>query len=772
MTIEGTRLMPLALQMVRIEDEYLQNAANKEADYLSSLDEGRLLAGFYENAGIRTPFLRYGGWESGLIGGHTLGHYLTAIAEMCVQPMIGAERRTSFKERAERMIGALSRCQEAAGSGLLWGAPPVEGGREAQFDNVEEGKLNIVTQAWVPWYTLHKILQGVIDVYRLMGVKEALAVAKRLGDWVFERISRWDEALNEKVLAVEYGGMNDCLYDLYALTGEEKYALAAHKFDEEKLFDRILSEGRDVLKGKHANTQIPKILGALNRYLTLHGKTLAGEVIDASRYLNVAKVFFRTVLERHTYVTGGNSEWEHFGPDYVLDARRTNCNCETCNVYNMLKLARGLFSVTGNTYYTDYYDNAFTNSILPSQNPETGMTTYFQPMASGYFKVFSRPYDKFWCCTGSGMENFSKLGDSIAYTDGNRIYLEQYLSCVIQAGKTVVRLSCDFPLSDSGTIEVSGEGEALLALRIPDWADGEMEFTLNGRKLPPVELNEHTLVAIKTGEKLSFRIPLTVTMQGLPDGKDAFAFRYGNAVLSADLGSEDMAEKETGVDVTIPARKVLASERVYFPSLFKLFECPEDFLQWEGEKFVLRGGDRELTFGLHYKRYKERYGIYFRFREGEREEEGETRTPLDTVQPGYGQYETDELHALKEENTVSVTSDGTCRYAKAGGKFSYDFLVDPEKKCSLSLELYAADNGKPLSVLADGEALYQTDALRYTEGEESYRLEIEIPRELLARHARKKQAQGKEVTVLNITFAGSEKEESARVAEFIYLYAE
>ena len=771
MNIQNTKLQPLDLSAVRIEDKYLLNALAKECDYLSSLEEGRLLAGFYENAGIRTPFVRYGGWESGLIGGHTLGHYLTAIAQMGVHPALPGEKRDFFSARAKRMTDELSDCQVAAGSGFLWGAPLIAGGREAQFDNVEEDKLNIMTQAWVPWYTMHKILQGVIDIYRFTGYDKALTVAKRLGDWVFERVMKWDHALSEKVLAVEYGGMNDCLYDLYSFTGEEKYALAAHRFDEETLFGRILSEEKDVLKGKHANTQIPKILGALNRYLTVHGKKIAGEVVDASRYLNVAKVFFRTVLERHTYVTGGNSEWEHFGPDYALDVRRTNCNCETCNAYNMLKLARGLFSVTGEKYYTDYYDNAFVNSILPSQNPETGMTTYFQPMASGYFKVFSRPFDKFWCCTGSGMENFSKLGDSIAYTDGRRIYLEQYLSCVIRAGKTTIGLSCNFPLSDSGTIEVSGEGETLLALRVPDWADGTMELSLSGKKLPALEINGHILVTIKAGEMLSFRIPLTVTMQGLPDGKDAFAFRYGGAVLSADLGTEDMEETETGVDVTIPARKYLESERVYFKSLYPLFDRPQDFLQREGEKFVLRGGDRELTYGLHYKRYKERYGIYFRFREGEREAEGERRTPLDTVQPGYGQYETDELHALDEKDTVSVTSDGTCRYALPGGYFSYDFLVDPQKKCSLSVELRQEDNGKPLAIYAEGELVYLNEYLRYTEGEESYRIEVELPQSVLAR-ARQKSVKGKEVTVLNIRFEGTKERESARVSEFIYLFAE
>ena len=768
MTIQGAKLKPLDLPNVRIEDEYLLNAIERERAYLASLDEGRLLAGFYENAGIKTPFVRYGGWESGLIGGHTLGHYLTAIAQMSAQPSISEAQRDFFKDRCERMVSALSECQTAANSGLLWGAPLIQGGPEAQFDNVEKGKLNILSEAWVPWYTLHKILQGIIDVYRFTGFEPALSAAKRLGDWVFSRVSKWDTAMQEKVLSVEYGGMNDCLYDLYALTGEESYAVAAHKFDEEPLFSRILSGEKDVLKGKHANTQIPKILGALNRYFTVHGKMIAGERVNAARYLSVAEAFFRMVLERHTYVTGGNSEWEHFGADYALDARRTNCNCETCNAYNMLKLARGLFSVTGSDYYTDYYNNAFTNSILPSQNPETGMTTYFQPMASGYFKVFSRPYDKFWCCTGSGMENFSKLGDSVAYTDGERLYLEQYLSSHIVWGERELALSCNFPLSDTAEIRAI-RGEISLALLIPDWADGEMQLSVGGRKLPPVECDDHILVTLKEGETLTFRIPLTVTMHGLPDGKDAFAFRYGGAVLSADLGKEDMQEKETGVDVTIPARKVLASERIYFPSLYKLFERPQDFMIREGDTFTLKGGDRKYTFGLHYKRYQERYGIYFRFREGEREEEGETRTPLDTVQPGYGQYETDELHALKEKDTVSITSDGTSRYALAGGYFAYDFLVDPEKTNSLSVELLAADNGKPLTIFVEGEKLYQNDFLRYTEGEESYRIELEIPRDLVAR-ARKKRVKGKEVTVLSVRFEGSKEKESARVCEFIYIF--
>ena len=323
----------------------------------------------------------------------------------------------------------------------------------------------------MPWYTLHKLLAGLIDAYDASRYAPVLAAASALGDWVVRRALSWDKETRDRVLSVEYGGMNDCLYELYARTGNADYARAAHVFDEEPLFDAILSEGKDVLKDRHANTTIPKVLGALKRYVCLDGKSVDGGRVDATRYLRVAEVFFRMVVERHTYVTGGNSEWEHFGADYVLDAERTNCNCETCNVYNMLKLARLLFCVTGDKYYTDYYDNAFTNSVLSSQNPETGMTTYFQPMASGYFKVFSRPYDKFWCCTGSGMENFTKLGDSAAYVRGNDIYLEQYLSMRVEADARVLDVSCNFPMEEEAEIRIGcAPAPFVLYLRVPDWA--------------------------------------------------------------------------------------------------------------------------------------------------------------------------------------------------------------------------------------------------------------------------------------------------------------
>ncbi len=752
------------LEEVRVTDAYAHRAFTKEIGYLLSLETGRLLAGFYENAGLRTPYVRYGGWESMLIGGHTLGHVLSALSRACVT--CGGEEKAALSARIRALVDGLSECQDAVGTGLVWGAAPVEGGIEAQFDNVEKLKTNIKTQAWVPWYTLHKILAGLLDVHVYCGDPAALRVARRLGDWVAGRTSRWSAAVNRKVLSVEYGGMNDALYTLYRMTGEPAYRAAAEKFDEEKFFSAVLTEGKDVLDGKHANTQIPKIVGALNRYFT------CGE----ERYLRVAEAFFRMVTERHTYVTGGNSEWEHFGKDYVLDAERTKCNCETCNVYNMLKLARGLFAATGDKRYLDYDDIAFTNTILSSQNPETGMTTYFQPMAGGYFKVFSRPYDKFWCCTGSGMENFSKLGEGICYLRGDTLVIARYLSSEIRVGSSTVRLHCELPFCEEVRIGVTG-GDMSLLLRIPDWCAGEPALTVNGvrryaDKGAQGEVSEGFLpVHARDGDEIVLTLPVAVTLHGLPDSKDVYAFCYGNTVLSADLGREDMEEGETGVEVTVPKRRIIQTETVCFPDVADVLSHPSRYLVREGEQFFLRGGDISLTFAPHYKRYRERYAIYFRLCEGKRGAEVEERTPVDVVQPGYGQYETDELHALEERNSVGVTSDGTYRFARAGGYFQYDFRVCPHKHHVLAVTLRKGDDGHPLNIFAGEELIFRETLLCPTE-EEEYTREIAIADDVLSRNIKKKEVAGEEVFVLTVRFEGEDRKMSAKVCNFLRMYAQ
>ncbi len=398
------------------------------------------------------------------------------------------------------------------------------------------------------------------------------------------------------------------------------------------------------------------------------------------------------------------------------------------------------------------------------------MTTYFQPMAGGYFKVFSRPYDKFWCCTGSGMESFTKLGDSAVYACGSDFYLEQYLSLYAEHGGIAFSLSCDFPMSEEAEIRAE-KGTFCLHLRIPDWAAGEIRLNKNGTACTADVVRGHLVLLLSAGDALRLRIPVGVRLSSLPDSPDTYAFVYGGKVLSADLGTEDMRETTTGVEVSIPARRILASERIYFADARDVAMHPERYLVREGDGFRLTGGDVDYSFGLHYRRWRERYAIYFCFCSGVREAEEERRAPVDVVQPGYGQYEADAWHELREENTVSVTSDGTCRYCRPGGSFSYDLRVDETKRNVLSLRLLHADNGRRLRVTAGDEVLFD-GRLNDTMHEGLYRRTFPVFAETIARCARKKCVGGEEASVIRVCFEGAQEEESARVSEFIEMFAE
>ncbi len=737
-------------------DAYAKNALEKEIDYLLKLDQSKLLYNFYANAGLDAPngATRYGGWENSLIAGHTMGHYLSALAQAYANGGTSEESRTKLDKRIKQLVLSLKTCQDAADNstkgakpGFLWGANAINPTNvEFQFDNIEQGKANINTEAWVPWYTMHKILAGLIDVYTLAGNETALGVAKKLGDWVCERVMKWDAATRKTVLSIEYGGMNDAMYNLYAVTGEEKYALAAHQFDEDiptqgtfsqtSLVDRILSDDANYLQGQHANTTIPKVIGLLNGYLQTKDKTIAGITSEtggrrsAKVYLQAAEKFWTRVVEHHTYVTGGNSNDEHFQADDSQWAIRSNVNCETCNVYNMLKLSRMLFSVTKDKKYLDYYENAYINDILSSQNPETGMTTYFQPMAPGYFKVYSSEFNHFWCCTGSGMESMSKLNDSIYYDAEGATYVAMYLSSTYKTDKVSLTMTADLEKSDTVTI-VANEGTTVLKLRRPDWTT-KFAVKRNGEAVSVAADADFASVEVKKGDSVTVELGKDVTIHTLPNAAGVYAFKYGPFVLSEQRGTEDMTTVSHGVQVLKPAAAKGATS--YQTTKDDLADFRKNINTYmtrnEDGTFTLTGVDGgPLTYVIHYKQYTNRYAVYLTFRGEDNGTEAdapalETEEIEAVIQPGRGQYEG---NGYLEDNG-SVGSDGVGRYATAGGSFSYWVGVDKTApECNHIVTQFAkADNGKTISMKVNGVSVFEK-TLNYAGDTDLYDVYIPIP---------------------------------------------
>ncbi|MCR4642593.1 MAG: glycoside hydrolase family 127 protein [Lachnospiraceae bacterium] len=769
------------LDRVLITDAWCVNAYEKDVAWLLSLDEERLLAGFYENAGLSNEHERYPGWENMLIGGHTLGHYLTAAAQGFKNAEVSAEQKEGLFAKIKRIIDGLLECQQHSKGkpGFVFGAMIRDPENvELQFDEVEQGRTNIITEAWVPWYTMHKILDGVVNAYRYTDYAPALTLAEGIGDWSYARSSQWSEETHRTVLGIEYGGMNDALYSLYRITHKEEHLAAAHAFDETALFEKIASGEKNVLNNRHANTTIPKFLGALNRYVS----------VGDEAYLDYAKAFWDMVTQRHSYATGGNSEWEHFGEDYVLDAERTNCNNETCNTFNMLKLTRGLFMISGERKYAAYYENTLFNAILSSQDPQSGMTMYFQPMASGYYKVYGTPFDKFWCCTGTGMENFTKLNSSIYFKEENGVCVNLFLSSELTDDELGIKLiqEADVPANDTVrfTLKLTRGGikNMKLRIRIPDWSLRTM-LSAKGKQVTEEGGYYSVYGEWRDGDVIELRFVYAVQTSGLPDCDSVFAFRYGPLLLSADLGTENMIDSSTGVDVMIPSNKIVESEYLtvsegsvadFIRDIDKHFEKDADEL-----RFTLKDCDRELVFRPHYKKTRERYGIYWYFfdklsddgeaqKEKRLREEARRERIVDTVQPGYGQYENDELHAMEDHNSVGITDNGTSRHTLPNGSFCYHMKAEGGRDYQLELHLLREDNGKPLRVQIGEDEIFNGKA-HYTGKDEEYVLELPIPADLIDKNLETRDVAGESVTTIPVRFSGTWSSESAKLFGFIYL---
>ena len=643
---------PFELDKVQILDNYYLSAQKSDIAFLKKMDTARLLAGFRTTAGIDTKGVRpYGGWEDSLLGGHCVGHYLTALAQA-----VKVTGDKELKEKSQTLIAGLEECQKKLGTGFLFGAK-VEDKEdvEEQFDILEGKKKG---ETWVPWYNMHKVLAGLVDTYKYTGNETALLVAEKLGDWIYARVSKWDLKTNQKVLETEYGGMNDCLYELYSYSHNKHHLEAAQKFDEKALFLMAAKGEKNCLDGKHANTQIPKFIGAIKRYNVL--KQLGEAKQEDEAYLADAEKFFEMVVKRHSFITGGISVMEHFRKDYHLDEIRTQTNCESCCAHNMLKLAKELFKATRKKEYADYYETTLRNAIMGAVKTESGAASYFTPMATGYYKTFGEEEPEknmFWCCTGSGMENFTKLGDSIYFRANDTLLVNQYVASKVtweeknlvltQKSDVTKSEEISFVLNALHDKEIS---DVAIALRIPDWMHGEATIYVNGaEKMTAAGNSEYVLLERnwEDGDVIMAKYPMSVESVGLLDQDAVFAFRYGPTVLAAKLGKEKMGEATwAGIDLTAPLYKVVGNEcrkdTIAYgePKTTELLDNEtltiqketsvnefvshiEHYLVRDTESetlsFHLKGTDADTTFenGLQFVPFNtlndERYGIYWYF---------------------------------------------------------------------------------------------------------------------------------------------------------------
>jgi DUF1680 family protein len=591
---------PFDLSRVRLRPGPFLDAENQNRRYLMGLDPDRLLHTFRLTAGLPTTAEPLGGWEApeNELRGHFTGHYLSACALMSTS-LGDAE----VKSRGDLMVAELARCQHALGNGYLSAFP------EEFFDRLRAGR-----GVWAPFYTLHKIMAGLLDMHTLAGNAQALDVLKGMARWTAGWVQPLGDAEMARVLEREYGGMNEVLYNLSAVTGTDWYREVAHRFDHERIFGP-LAAGRDELKGMHVNTTIPKIIGAARRY----------ELTGEPRYRDVAAYFWREVSTRRAYCTGGTSNGESWNTEPgVLAAELSSETQECCTSYNMLKLTRHVFGWTADPAAADYYERLLWNGVLGTQHPADGEKLYYVPLASGYWKLFGTPLHDFWCCTGTGSESASKFGDSIYFHDDDGLWVNQLIASEVDWAEKGVRIVQDtrFPVAAGTSLVVHAGRPARFALRVrvPSWTQGG-SAALNGRTLDGFAAPGGYFVLDRTwrdGDRLEVALPLALHVHPMPDDPTVQALMYGPLVLVGKLGTEGITPENRRAEPTKP--RMVPEFRYQPPPAPGLRARSDDPSTWiqrvsgvdQPLEFRTTGQDRDVTLVPFHTLYDERYAVYWK----------------------------------------------------------------------------------------------------------------------------------------------------------------
>lgn len=693
------RVLPFEIADVKLTEGDFLHATEINANMLLNYMPDRFLAKFRMEAGLEPKAEHYHGWEDNTIAGHSLGHYLAAI---CL--MYQNNGNPELKERALYITDELALCQEADGEGYIGAFPD---GKRILEEEVAKGEIRAqgfnLNGIWVPFYTQHKVMNGLFHVYQTFGYEKALDINIRFADWLHPIVSGLSDEKVQEMLHCEYGGINESLAELYGYTGNTKYLETSRIFQDTAVIGNIIA-GKDVLAGKHANTQIPKFVGLARRY------ELTGDKTDRTGAIN----FWNMMVDHHSYVTGGNGNHEYLVEPDKLNDQLSDNTTESCNVYNMLKLSEHLFKWSADPRIMDFYERALFNHIRSSQHPHTGHVIYNLSLDMGGFKVYQDP-EWFTCCVGTGMENHSKYSRNIYYHNDEELYVVQFIASDLTWKDKGVKLSQKTHFPEEEKISYLFETDRPVyfdfKIRYPFWANQGMLVTVNGKEQKVIrEAGSFISLAREwtSGDRVEVTIPFDLRMETMPDNPNRIAVFNGPVVLAADLG---------------PVPDPNSSDPFYVPVLKTKDPDPANWLiSVEGKSNTYLTSEvaypRQVELAPFYRTHDRHYTLFWdRYTDAEwaaqeeeyaleqkRRQELIERT-IDLFRLGEMQPERD--HQFMDEKTwVEEFRSKKARTADRGGWFSFVMDVKDEDPVSLSVEYWGGYSGsKTFDIQVEGTTI-------------------------------------------------------------------
>ncbi|RZM27968.1 MAG: hypothetical protein EOO88_10765 [Pedobacter sp.] len=734
-----------SLKHIRLLEGPFKNAQDLNVKTLLDYDVDKLLAPYLKQAGLKPKKSSYENWDG--LDGHIGGHYLSALSMT-----YASTGDQDCKKRLDYIIRELKACQLASAQihpdwavGYLGGVPnSVE-----IWSTFKHGDFKAYRKAWVPWYNVHKMFAGLRDAWLYSANEQARNMFIGFCDWSLEITSKLSDKQMQDMLGTEHGGMNEVLADAYQMSGKKKYLDAAIRFSHHQLLEPM-SHREDNLNNKHANTQVPKAVGFQR----------IGELTQAENFKQAGLFFWETVTQNRTVAFGGNSRREFFpspssAPDFINDVEGP----ETCNTYNMLKLSQGLFRDQSLGKYMDFYEKGLFNHILSAQHPVHGGYVYFTPLRPRHYRVYSASNKAMWCCVGSGMENYGKLGQIIYTHAKDSLFLNLFIASRLdwkQKGVKVIQKT-SFPDTDKTRIEIEkGNADFTLMVRHPAWVKpGEMRLRINNKEISS-QADATSYLAIKRrwkkGDVLEIELPMHTSMEQLPNLPMYSAILHGPILLAAKTGTQNLkgivADQSRWGHIASGEKLAVDQAPILIASdleqvISKIIPEKDKTMQFSFANLQMIN-PTSLNLEPFYKIHDSRYMTYWMTLSQNQYkyyldslqtlEKGklllEKRT-VDFVAPGEQQPEVDH-QLLQSASQTGTFADQFYRSANNGGHFSYLLETTGETQLKIALKYWGAEWGKKVfDIYIDDKKLLNVDNSEKWNTSEFKTEEYAIPREML-----------------------------------------
>ena len=266
---------------------------------------------------------------------------------------------------------------------------------------------------------------------------------------------------------------------------------------------------------------------------------------------------------------------------------------------------------TADPRYFDYYEKLMLNHRLGTILPNKGYTQYYLSLTPGAWKTFNTEDHSFWCCTGSGVEEYSKLADSIYWHDAEGLYVNQFIPSELdwKDKGLKVKQETKYPEEQGTSLTLTAEravcGDPVARSGMArDCAGGEdQRAALEASASPGSYLSIKRTWA--NGDRIEMELPMSLRTEAMPDDPKTQAILYGPVVLAGDLGTEGLTERNT----IGPNNPAVQRNPIEVPT----FRAAKGWIQPAGQPLVFRtsGQAKDVTLIPLNRIFGKRYSVYW-----------------------------------------------------------------------------------------------------------------------------------------------------------------